>query len=663
MRIHKGLMAAALAGCALGATAATMAASLPGPAFPAYRSGAAVKAACERGLAGAQLRVQALEKRRADAGWVAAMDDLNAYLEDVSGPIFVLSTVHPDKALRGAAEACELRWQDFSSTLGQNEKLYRAARQVRPRDAIDRQFLKTSLEGFEDAGVSLPPAQRQRAKALNDRITAVSQAFDKSIRDNKVEVAFSEAELQGVPVSLWAGAPRDAQGRIVLVVDDATYQPFMQGAVDATARERFWRADNRKGGEANLARLAELGQLRKEYATLFGAKSYADFVLRRRMAQDAASASRFLAEVGQAVAERERIEVDELRQAKARALDQPLAAVKLERWDSAFYAEQIRRARHAVDPEAERAHFPVQESLALALRMVEKMFAVKFTRVEAIALWHPEVRAYAVSDPASGRPLASLLVDLYPREGKGSGAFVWGFRNSSTRLKRLPQAVLVTNLDRRGLTLEDFGESLLHELGHAVHNNLSATRHASQGGTNVLGDFVEAPSQMLEDWAYDRSVINLMQEVCARCTPLPDETLAKARAAKRFGLGLRYARQALYAGFDLGMHGSDAPEPMALWARMEGATPLGHVSGSIFPAGFGHVAGGYAAGYYGYLWSEVVAADLRTAFAGKRLDATVGKRYRDSVLAQGGQRAPQELVREFLGRDSNAEAFFEELKR
>ena len=299
----------------------------------------------------------------------------------------------------------------------------------------------------------------------------------------------------------------------------------------------------------------------------------------------------------------------------------------------------------------------------MAMRVVERMLGVKYTRVDGVALWHPDVQAYRVSDAATGQPLASLLVDLYPREGKGNGAFVWGFRNGSTRLKRLPQAVLVTNLDRRGLTLEDLGETLLHEFGHSIHNNLSATRNASQGGTNVLHDFVEAPSQMLEDWVYDDAVLGVMQEVCASCKPVPAELVARARAAKRFGIGVRYARQVLYASFDLGLHRPAAPEPMALWARMEGDTPLGYVPGSIFPAGFGHVAGGYAAGYYGYLWSEVMAADLRTAFAADRLSAAVGKRYRDTILANGGQLPPQELVRSFLGRDSNNQAFFTELKR
>ena len=639
------------------------AASLPGPAFPDYRDATEVKVACERGLAGAATRLRRLERVPGGPSWVSAMDDFNAYLEDVSGPIFVLTTVHPDKSVREATEACELRWQDFNSSLGQNRNLFRAASQTRPRDAIEREFLKTTIDGFVDAGVSLPPLPRRRAKALNDRITALAQAFEKNIRDDTVRVAFRETELAGVPASLWATASRDAEGRIELPVDDATYLPVVQNATLAATRERFWRADNAKGGQANLERLAELGRLRKEYAGLFGAASFADFKLRRNMAGNEARASRFLQELGRVVAERERAEVDEIRAEKARALGTPNEGAKVDRWDAPFYAERIRRARFDVDQEAFRAYLPVQQSLALAMRMIETMLGVKYTRVEGVTLWHPEVQAYAVTDASSGKALASLFVDLYPRDGKTPGAYAWSFRNSSRRLARLPQAVLVANLDRRGLTLEDLGETLLHEFGHSVHNNLSATRLVSQGGTNVLHDFVEAPSQMLEDWIYDRQVLDLMSEVCATCKPVPGELVTKARAAKRFGIGMRYARQALYASFDLSMHGSQAPDPMDQWARMEGATPLGHVPGTIFPAGFGHIASGYAAGYYGYLWSEVVAADLRTAFGKNRLDPAVGQRYRDTVLARGGERPPQELIREFLGRETNSQAFFEELTR
>jgi thimet oligopeptidase len=661
MPLPRRVLAAMLMAASCGAAAASP--TLPGPAFPDYRSPAEVHAACDKGLAGANARVKQLERVPGGAAWLAAFDRLNAYIEDVSGPIYVLTTVHPDKAIRGATEACELRWQDFGSTLGQNEKLYRAALKVRPRDAIDREFLKTTLEGFEDSGVSLPLPQRRRAKALRDRIAAVAQVFEKNVRDDNPPVAFTQAELTGVPESLWRSAKQDAQGRYLIPVDDASNGPVLQNAVDPAARERYWRAELVKGGERNLALLAEIGQLRKELAGLFGAASYADFNLRRRMAQNSGNAKRFLAEVGQAVGERERREVEELRQTKAQSLGQPLAGVKLERWDVAFYGERLRRARYAVDQEAFRSHFPAQQTLAMTLRMVEGLLGVKYTRVEGLSLWHPEVQAYVVSDAASGKPLASMLVDLYPREGKSNGAFVWSYRNGSTLSGRLPQAVLVTNLDRRGLTLEDVGESLLHELGHAVHSNLSVTRYASQGGTNVLGDFVEAPSQMLEDWVYQRQVLDLMIEVCPLCKPVPDELLDRAKAAKQFGKGLRYGRQVLFAAFDLEMHGAQARDPIALWAGMEGASPLGHVPGTIFPAGFTHVVGGYGAGYYGYLWSEVVAADLRTAFTNKRLDPAVGARYRTTVLSQGGQRPPRALLQDFLGRETNANAFFEELKR
>ena len=660
MRVMPLGAAAAWLAIAGGASAAT--AALPGPPFPSFDSPAALQAHCDQGLARANGAVQALERRRPDAHWLEAYDDLNALLEDWSGPVFLLSNVHPDKTVRDAAEACELRWQDLFSTLSQNATLYRAARQVRGRDAIDALLRKTTLEEFEDSGVSLDAAARQRAKELNDRISALGQEFKRNIRDANAQLPFTPEQLRGVPEGAWQGAKRDDQGRVLLGIDTPTYQSVMQGAVDAQTRERMWRAKTDEGGAANLKLLAEIVQLRKEYASLFGAASYADFTLRRRMAHSSREAQVFLDDVLAAVHERETRELGELRAAKARDLAQPIEQVSLNRWDVLFYEERLRRERYSVDQEAFRAYFPPQESLAFVMRVIEKMLGVRYTRVDGAKLWHPDVQAYVVSDVNSRRPIASLYVDLFPREGKFNHAAVWSFRNGSQRLKRLPQAALVVNVGRNGLTLDDL-ETLLHEFGHSVHNNLSVTRHDGQAGTSVLRDFVEAPSQMLERWVYDPKVLQVMREVCPACKPVPDELVAKADAAKRYGKGLYYARQWMYAAFDLGIHGADAAEPMALWARMEGATPLGHVQGTMFPAGFAHVAGGYGAGYYGYLWSEVIAADLRTAFAAHRLDPAVGGRYRRIVLANGAQRPPEQLLRQFLGRDTNSRAFYEDLKR
>ena len=637
----------------------------PGPDFPQFASADALKAACDSSLKRATTQLRQIERLAANTQWLMAYDAFSANLEDLSNPMLFLSAVHPDKTLRDASEACELRWNDFNSSLGQNEKIYRAARAIKPRDAADQLLQKTLLEGFDDAGVSLPPAQRARAKQLNDRIAELGQTFERNIRDANQKVAFTEAELQGVPLAVWQGAKRDADGRVLLGLDNVSYDPVVQFAESAAARERMWRAKTNEGGKANLKLLAEITQMRKAYASLMGAASWDEFVLRRRMAETPARAIAFLAEVRTAVQQRERTELEELRQAKAAHLKLAIEASKVDRWDLNFYTERVRRERYAVDQEAFRAYFPPQASLQFALRLIERLMGVRYQRIEADANpagWHPEVQTYAVSDAASGKPLGTLWVDLYPREGKYNHAAVWGLRSGSLAQRRVSQAALVVNFNRQGLTLDEM-ETLLHELGHAVHNNLSATRRALQAGTSVKRDFVEAPSQMLEDWVLDKRVLKLFAEVCPTCIPVPDGLLAQAVAASHYGKGLLAARQQLQASYDLALYGPELRDPLALWAQMEGDTPLGHVPGTMFPSRFSHIATNYSAGYYGYLWSLVVAMDLRTAFAADKLDAAVGKRYRDVILANGSQRLPQALVHEFLGRDFNAKAFFDDLKR
>lgn len=652
-----------LSACALLAAAPVLAQTgLPGPAFPQFKSAADIKKACDAGLKSAKQELSSLERRKVDAGWLAAYDAMNAHQEDVQGPTEFVLNVHPDKAVRDAAQACSLRWADYNSSLGQNEKIYRGLKGAPAADAIDRELVRVALGAFEDSGVALPPAQRKRAKQILDKLNELDQQFAKTIRDAGVKLAFSEAELKGVPEGVWKDKPKDDQGRYVLGVDYPSYGPVMETAESGATRERMWRAKTNEGGAGNLKLLAEIAQLRKEYAGLFGFTNYVDFNLRRQMAKDSATAWRFLDEVKGVVAEGERADLAELRRAKAEHLSTSVDGTVVNRWDASFYAERIRKQRYSVDQEAFRQYFPPAESLAFAQHVIEKMMGVRYTEVKNPGLWHPEVKAFSVSDVASGKPIATLYVDLYPREGKYNHAAVWPLRSSSTLLNRTPTAALVVNFDRKGLTLSEV-ETLLHELGHAVHNNLSHTRYASQGGTAVMHDFVEAPSQMLEDWVYDKNVLKLMAQACPSCKPVPDELVDKAQAAKDFAKGTQYGRQHLYASYDLALHGKDVPDPLALWAKMEGETPLGHVPGTMFPAGFAHIAGGYGAGYYGYLWSLVVAMDLRTAFAADKLSAETGRRYREAILSHGGERPAPELVRDFLGRDSNARAFFDYLRK
>jgi thimet oligopeptidase len=650
------LVAAALAGTC-GASAAQV------YAFPRFASAAQVEAECTRLLDAQKAGIARLEAMAPQPAAAVAREADAFYqrYEDLIGPLSVLVAVHPDKALRDAAEACDLRYGSFFAEAQQNPRVYAVLRGATGGDAIDDRLLRDVRDGFEDAGAGLPADRQPRARAINTELTALMQDFDRRVREDKTRVPFTAAELAGVPRAVWAKAERDAQGRLLLGIDTPTAFPVLERATNPAARERIWRALMAQGGADNIATLNRITTLRLEYAKLFGFDSYADFVLRRRMAGDAKAVDAFLQQVKDAVAQRERADLQLLRAAKARHLGRPLAQTRLERWDVAFYTERERRGRFRIDGNRLRRHFPPQASVDWVFALSARLFGVRFAPLQQ-SLWHAQAQAYSVHEVADGRLLGTLFVDLYPRDDKYGHAAVWSFRGSATSSGRLPAATLVTNLDRHGLSLDEL-ETLLHEFGHALHTLLSTTRHALQAGTNTQLDFVEAPSQMLEDWVYDAGALALMRQVCKSCPPVPAAEVAKTERARHFLQGITVARQHLYASYDLALHGRTVDDALATWVRMEGATPLGHVAGTMLPASFGHVATNYAAGYYGYLWSLVIAEDLSHAFAGRRLDAALGRRLRDTLLANGSQVAPNVLVERFLGRPSNGEAFFRALAR
>ena len=629
--------------------------------FPSHRHAGDVKTACDAVMADLGAQERRVAAGQGGGNVLLGMERLNQTAEDRVYVLAFLANVHPDKGLRDAAEACELRYQAFSSRLFQNEKIHARLQAHEAIDPVDAQFRRDLLASFEDAGVALAPARRDRARALNNEIARLGQAFERRVREDRTRVPFTVAELEGVPEGVWSKAPLDARGRRLIGLDYPSYTPVVESARNPATRERIWRAFQNRGGDANLRTLARIGQERRSYARLFGLPSYADFAIRRRMAGDVGRVQSFLGEVKGVVEQRELRDIADLRAAKAADLGTAPEATTVRRWDASYYVERVKRDRFALDQNSFRQHFPPQASVDFVMALAGRLFDVGF-RPLAQTLWHPDAQAYEVFDPASRRSIATLYLDLYPRPDKYGHAAVWGLRGSATLEGRLPTAALVTNFDREGLTLDEL-ETLLHEFGHALHGALSATRYSSNAGTNVKLDFVEAPSQMLEEWVYDARVLALFQQVCPACAPVPADLLERAVRSRSFAKGLQFARQHLYASYDLALHGPAAPSPMATWARMEGDTPLGFVKGTMFPAAFSHLSGGYGAGYYAYLWSLAIAQDLHTAFAADPLDAVVGRRYREGVLGRGGEVDPDELVTRFLGRPPGNAAFFQWLDR
>ena len=634
------------------------------PLLPAFDAAQATSA-CAATIADLRSRVASLEKlpraaARDSKKLFAQWDALQIAQEDLRGPLELLGEVSPDKALRDAVEPCMVEFSKFSSDLYQNRKLYRLFVAVKPADPIETKLKRDTLWAFEDTGVSLKPEQRQRLKAIFTRLEELSQAFARNMRDNDQRLVFTPAEVKGLPDDYLAKAKRDGEGNYLLGYAYPEYIPFIENADDAAARKRYLTAFTNRGTPKNLELLQEAITLRKEIATIFGLPSFADYVIRRYMAATPAAVLKFLDEVRGAVTQSELAELAELRQFAAKTLGRSAAETPLERSDLAYWQQKLKRARFDLDPNALRKYFPTEAAVAWILDLSGRQYGVEFQRVE-VPVWHPEVQYYDVIDAASKQRISGVYLDIFPRDGKYGHAAAFPVRGASSAVGRTPISVLVANFDRTGLDDGEL-ETLAHEFGHVLHGVLSTTRYDSLAGTNVERDFVEAPSQMYEEWARSAEPLAQVAKFCKQPCPTVDAALAKTMtAAHNFGRGIRYARQLLYASYDMAIYSAKPADPLAEWMRREGATPLGYIAGTQFPGQFGHVMSGYGAGYYGYMWSEVLALDMLSAFDGKLLNPTVGRRFRAEVLSRGGERTGMEMVRRFLGREPNSKAFFAEI--
>jgi thimet oligopeptidase len=288
------------------------------------------------------------------------------------------------------------------------------------------------------------------------------------------------------------------------------------------------------------------------------------------------------------------------------------------------------------------------------------LYGIRFAPAD-VPLWHEDVMAFEVADASDGSYVGLVYLDLFPREGKYKHAAAWPVRGTSVKSSRTPISVLVTNFDRTGLTHHEL-ETLFHEFGHAMHGVLSRVDYNQHAGTAVQRDFVEAPSQMYEEWARRRESLATLGAATGDAPKLDEPLVERLAAARRFGQGIRYGRQLLYAAYDMELAGPSPRPSLETWVEMEGRGPLGHVPGTEFPGTFGHIAEGYAAGYYGYMWAEVLALDMLSAFGDDLMNPSVGRRFRDVVLSRGGEAHAALIVEEFLGRPVSADAFFRVLR-
>ena len=594
----------------------------------------------------------------------------------------LMSEVHPDEAVRDAARECEQAVSRFYSDLALDRDMYDALSAVDASgsDADTQRFLTHTLRDYRRAGVDRSSETRTRLKQIDEELTRLGQQFSKHISEDVRAVTTTPDRLAGLPADFIASHPPAADGTVRITTDHPDYNPVMTYAADDGLRRELYVVFRSRGDAQNESVLRDILGLRAEKANLLGYTDWADYITADKMIGTGAAAAAFIARVHGLAAPRAKQDYDELlRQLKKVTPDASAVAD----WQKTWLENLVKKDRYDVDAGLIREFFPYERVLSGLLAITSEIFDLEYVAVAdpasapapGVARWHPSVLVYDVvrRDTKLGR----IYLDMHPREGKYKHAAQFPLKDG-VRGVQLPEGVLVCNFpaphgrdggmpaagadgSAAALMEHDDVVTMFHEFGHLMHHVLGGhQRWISQSGVATEWDFVEAPSQMFEEWAWSAPTLARFARHFQTGEVIPAELVEKMRRADKFGLGTATVQQLFYAAISLGFHRAEPGtlDQLTEVKRLQALyTPFEYVPGTRFHASFGHLVG-YSAMYYTYQWSLVIAKDLLTPFESTGLMATaVTHAYRDKVLAPGGSRDAAELVRDFLGRDYDFAAY------
>ncbi len=596
-------------------------------------------------------------------------NDIGIAFGAASAPAGLLANVHPDASLREQAEGVEQDARRLMTDLSLDRGLYDvlAAVDTSDLDAPARRLLEKTLRDFRRAGVDQDDETRDRVRALSERHTEVGQRFSKNIREGVRRFRVDPSRLDGLPDDFREAHEPGEDGLVELTTDYPDYRPVMTFATDRELRADMLAAFLDRAWPDNDAVLRELLEIRRELAGVLGYSGWPAYDAEVKMISAAGSQARLLdPRIGDGTAIIDFVDrITALSEEPARrdvALllervrqDRPEANA-VDGVDKMFYFEVVRRERFEVDAQEVRRYLDFSKVRRGLLEVTGRLFGVEYSAVDDAPAWHPDVTTYDVLAADGGERLGRIHLDLHPREGKYSHAAQFDLV-SGVEGRLLPEGVLVCNFPR-GLMEHDQVTTLFHEFGHLLHHVLGGRqRWARFSGVATEWDFVEAPSQMLEEWAWDHAVLSTFA-TDTDGTPIPEELVDRMRTGDEFGKGAYARTQMFYAAVSYVLH-RDVPDDLTATVRelQDRYDVFDHVPDTHFHASFGHL-GGYSSGYYTYMWSLVIAKDLFSAFdPGDLFAIEAAHRYRDRVLVPGGSKDAADLVADFLGRPYAFDAF------
>jgi thimet oligopeptidase len=682
-----GLALSAAVACAVPASAQVIgAAGFSGPSVP----GAPVGPALNFALSPQQLQAQyALVTGRLDsalagiasvpegsvdfANTVKAFESATAAWQREINPIAFLSAVSPDPAVREASVELEKKMGAYSVALSMREDLYqqfeRAAAKGEALDPADKRLMDGTLKGFRENGFALAPEQREKLKAMQNRLGDLQSEFGRNIDEKKDSLVVGEDGIKGLPEDFVATLARTEDGSYVIPVDEPSMVAYMRFAESGEHRKAMLTKFDNRGGERNLEILHEALGLRRDVAQLLGHKDYPTMVMKDRMAQTPERVLAFLNRVKDAVVERARQDMADLLAMKRK--DDPEAA-ELHAWERSFYARKLRSERYAFDTETVKQYFPVDRVVEGTMKVYQRTLGVTFRELQGGPKWSPDVRLFEISDAKTGRRIGHFYLDLTPRDGKHGHPAAFSIVSGRTLEDgsyEEPVSAMVADFPkaapgRPSLLTHGDVETFFHEFGHLMHQTLTKARYASFSGSSVALDFVEAPSQMLENFVWERGVLDELSGHWQTGEKLPQELFDKMLKARSFLEGTNYAAQVAFALGDLVLHTDVPADVSAVFDKIVAdITGVATIPGTHFVGSFDHLMGGYGAGYYAYLWSKVFAQDIYTLFkADGVISPVVGGKYRREILEEGSERPEMDSLRAFLGREPSEEAFMRDVR-
>ena len=606
---------------------------------------------------------------------LARYDDALLLLGDAAALASVCRNAHPERALRDAADTAEQEIEALSTELqldrGVYDALVAALADAASDDALEpggRHLLEKTVKAMRRGGVDRDLATRTTVRALRDELVQIAQEFGRNIIEDVRSIELDAADLEGLPEDYLGNHPANSNGKVTLTTDNADYVPFVTYCKRGAARERMWRAYRQRAQDKNLAVLDRLLQKRHALAALLGYPSFAALETEDKMIGTVDHAAAFIDEIAEAA--RARCDRDYAALLARKHADEP-SATRVDGWDAAYLSDRVCEERYGYSSQTMRPYLEYTRVAAGVLDTMSRLFDVKFQELTdeyaRVAAWHPLVTIFDVVDAQRGTVLGRVYLDMHAREGKYKHYAQFSVRTGVERpgRRRLPEGALICNFPdpHKGLALLDLDQTrtFFHEFGHLMHHLLGGhTRWAGVSGVATEWDFVEAPSQLLEEWAWDWETVTRFATHHETGEPLPRALLDKARAADSFGKGLWARQQMFYAAISLEYHRRDPKsfDTSALLAELQARyIPYAFVPGTAFQASFGHLSG-YSAVYYTYMWSLVIAKDLYSRFVEAGLkDPAPARAYRRAILEPGGSRPAAELCEAFLGRPYNVTAY------